>query len=205
MFKSVLESSPWAPSNAASPIFLQLSSRDITRGRNPPLLRQWRYRSSPGGAILITEWAYFPMRYTLYVYERKLFSAGLIQNWADVFCQSTRPCVLYLYGRYAAKTGALYTVRWKGSEGSKQTKHTTGKLTPCWFQKCNFFENLPTPFFWKWWFCKIRHLFALLALPVMIREEYRQMAHQTLPNILLSNASLVTKSCIASVCRGRRI
>ena len=31
----------------------------------------------------------------------------------------------------------------------------------------------------------------------MIREEYRQMAHQTLPNILLSNASLVTKSCIA--------
>ena len=31
----------------------------------------------------------------------------------------------------------------------------------------------------------------------MIREEYGQMAHQTLPNILLSNASLVTKSCIA--------
>ena len=23
------------------------------------------------------------------------------------------------------------TVRWKGSEGSKQTKHTTRKLTPC--------------------------------------------------------------------------
>ena len=41
---------------------------------------------------------------------------------------------------------------------------------------------------------------ALLALPVMIREKYGQMAHQTLPNILLSNASLVTKSCIA-VCR----
>ena len=31
----------------------------------------------------------------------------------------------------------------------------------------------------------------------MIWEEYGQMAHQTLPNILLSNASLVTKSCIA--------
>ena len=31
----------------------------------------------------------------------------------------------------------------------------------------------------------------------MIREEYGQMAHQTLPNILLSDASLVTKSCIA--------
>ena len=31
----------------------------------------------------------------------------------------------------------------------------------------------------------------------MIREEYGQMAHQALPNILLSNASMVTKSCIA--------
>ena len=31
----------------------------------------------------------------------------------------------------------------------------------------------------------------------MIREGYGQIAHQTLPNILLSNASLVTKSCIA--------
>ena len=31
----------------------------------------------------------------------------------------------------------------------------------------------------------------------MIREEYGQMAHQTLPNILLSNASMVTKSCMA--------
>ena len=30
----------------------------------------------------------------------------------------------------------------------------------------------------------------------MIREEYGQIAYQTLPNILLSNASLVTKSCI---------
>ena len=31
----------------------------------------------------------------------------------------------------------------------------------------------------------------------MIREECGQIAHQTLPNIQLSNASLVTKSCIA--------
>ena len=31
----------------------------------------------------------------------------------------------------------------------------------------------------------------------MIREEYGQMAHQTLPNILLSDARLVTKSYIA--------
>ena len=38
---------------------------------------------------------------------------------------------------------------------------------------------------------------ALLALPVIIREGYGQIAHQTPPNILLSNASLVTKSCIA--------
>ena len=38
---------------------------------------------------------------------------------------------------------------------------------------------------------------ALLALPVMIQEGYGQIAYQTLPNILLSNASFVTKSCIA--------
>ena len=31
----------------------------------------------------------------------------------------------------------------------------------------------------------------------MIREEYGQMAHQTLPNILLNDASLVTKLYIA--------
>ena len=37
----------------------------------------------------------------------------------------------------------------------------------------------------------------LLALPVMILKGYGQIAHQTLPNILLSKASLVTKSCIA--------
>ena len=35
------------------------------------------------------------------------------------------------------------------------------------------------------------------AIPVMIREKYGQMAHQALPNILLSNASMITKSCIA--------
>ena len=51
-----------------------------------------------------------------------------------------------------------------------------------------FFLNLPTPFFGNICFYKIRHLFRLLALPVMLREEYGQMAHQTLPNILLSNA-----------------
>ena len=60
-----------------------------------------------------------------------------------------------------------------------------------------FFLNLPTPFFVNVSFIKFGPFSALLALPVMIREEYGQMAHQTLPNILLSDASLVTKSYIA--------
>ena len=49
-------------------------------------------------------------------------------------------------------------------------------------------------FFCKFWFDKIRHLFALLALPAMVREGHGQIAYQMLPNILLRNASLVTKS-----------
>ena len=53
------------------------------------------------------------------------------------------------------------------------------------------------PFFGNVGFIKFGTFSALLALPVMIREEFGQMAHQTLPNILLSNASLVAKSCIA--------
>ena len=53
------------------------------------------------------------------------------------------------------------------------------------------------PFLGKVVFIKFGTFSALFALPVMIWEEYGQMAHQTLPNILLSNASLVTKSCIA--------
>ena len=60
-----------------------------------------------------------------------------------------------------------------------------------------FFENLPKPFFGNVCFIKFGPFSALLALPSMIREEYGQMAHQTLPSILLSNASMVTKSCIA--------
>ena len=60
-----------------------------------------------------------------------------------------------------------------------------------------FFENLPTPFFGNVCFIKFGPLSALLALLVMIREEYGQRAQQTLPNILLSDASLVTKSYIA--------
>ena len=94
------------------------------------------------------------------------------------------------------------TIRWKGSEGSKQTKHTTRKLTPWWFQKCKFFENLPTPFFGNVGFVKFGTFSALLALPVMIREGYGQIVYETLPHILLSNASLVTKSCIARFVEG---
>ena len=60
-----------------------------------------------------------------------------------------------------------------------------------------FFFKFTYALFWKCLFIKFVPISALLALPVMIREEYGQMAHQTLPNILLSNASLVTKSCIA--------
>ena len=60
-----------------------------------------------------------------------------------------------------------------------------------------FFLNLPTPFFGNVCFIKFAPFSALLALPVMIREEYGKMTHQTLPNILLSVASLLTKSYIA--------
>ena len=56
-------------------------------------------------------------------------------------------------------------------------------------------------FLWKIWFDKIRHLFALLALPAIIREGHGQIAYQTLPNIVVRNASLVTKSRIASIFR----
>ena len=94
------------------------------------------------------------------------------------------------------------TVRWKGSEGSKQTKHTTRKLTPWWFQKCTFFENLPTPFFGNVGFVKFGTFSALLALPVMVRDGYGQIVYETLPHNLLSNASLVLKSCVARFVEG---
>ena len=53
------------------------------------------------------------------------------------------------------------------------------------------------PFFGNVGFVKFGTFSALLALPVMIREGYGQIVYETLPHILLSNASLVTKSCIA--------
>ena len=51
------------------------------------------------------------------------------------------------------------------------------------------------PFFGNVGFAKFGTFSALLALPVMIREGYGQIVYETLPHILLSSASLVTKSC----------
>ena len=65
-----------------------------------------------------------------------------------------------------------------------------------------FFENLPTPFFGNVGFVKFGTFSALLALPAMIREGYGQIVYETLPHILLSNASLVSKSCIARFVEG---
>ena len=60
--------------------------------------------------------------------------------------------------RFGARTQNArqpHTVRWKGSEGSKQTKHTIRKLTPCWFQKCIFFcWKFIYALFWKCLFYK---------------------------------------------------
>ena len=53
------------------------------------------------------------------------------------------------------------------------------------------------PFFGNVGFIKFGPFSALLALPVMIRDGYGQIVYETLPHILLSNVSLVTKSCIA--------
>ena len=65
-----------------------------------------------------------------------------------------------------------------------------------------FFENLPTPFFGNVGFVKFGTFSALLALPVVMREGYEQIVYETLPHILLSKASLVTKSCIARFVEG---
>ena len=85
----------------------------------------------------------------------------------------------------------------EGVGGLKTNETYHSKADALLIPEMYFFENLPSPFFGNGCFIKFGPFSALLALPVMIREEYGQMAHQTLPNILLSNASLVTKSCIA--------
>ena len=85
----------------------------------------------------------------------------------------------------------------EGVGGLKTNEAYHSKADALLIPEMYFFENLPTPFFGNVCFIKFGSFSALLALPVMIREEYGQMAHQTLSNILLSDASLVTKSYIA--------
>ena len=65
-----------------------------------------------------------------------------------------------------------------------------------------FFENFTYALFGNVGFVKFGTFSALPALPVMIREGYGQIIYETLPHILLSNASLVTKSCIARFVEG---
>ena len=65
-----------------------------------------------------------------------------------------------------------------------------------------FFENLPMPFLGNVGFVKFGTFSALLALSVMILDGYGQIVYETLPLILLSNASLVTKACIARFVEG---
>ena len=85
----------------------------------------------------------------------------------------------------------------EGVGGLKTNEAYHSKADALLIPEMHFFETLPTPFFVNVCFIKFGPFSALLALPVMIREGYGQMAHQTLPNILLSNARMVTKSCIA--------
>ena len=91
-------------------------------------------------------------------------------------------------------------VRWKGSEGSKQAEHTTRKLTPWWFLKCTyiFFENLPAPFLGIL-VLKIRHFFPICLLYRLWYGKDTDKSHAKcfLTSCLVSNASLVTKSCNA--------
>ena len=78
----------------------------------------------------------------------------------------------------------------EGVGGPKTNEAYHSKADALLIPEMYFFENLPTPFFGNVDFIKFGPFSALLAQPVMIREGYGQIAHQTLPNILLSNASL---------------
>ena len=91
----------------------------------------------------------------------------------------------------------------EGVGGLKTNEAYHSKADALVIQERYFFENLPTPFFFgNVGFVKFGNFSALLALPVMIREGYGQIVYETLPHILLSNASLVTKSCIARFVEG---
>ena len=59
-----------------------------------------------------------------------------------------------------------------------------------------FFGKFTYALFRNVCFIKFGTFSAMLALPVMIREEYGQMAHQTFPNILLSNAWLRSRASL---------
>ena len=82
----------------------------------------------------------------------------------------------------------------EGVGGLKTNEACHLKADALLIKKCIFLKILPTPFFGNVCFIKFRPFSALLALPVMIREEYGQMAHQTLPNILLTDAWLRSRT-----------
>ena len=87
--------------------------------------------------------------------------------------------------------------RWKGSEGSKQAKHTTRKLTPDPGDS-SFFFNLRAPLFENVCFHKVRHLFRFACATGYDMGGTRPNLHiKRLPSVLLSDANVVTKSCIA--------
>ena len=90
----------------------------------------------------------------------------------------------------------------EGVGGLKTNEGYHSKADALVIPEMYFFENLPTPFFGNVGFVKFDTFSALLALPVMIWEGYEQIVYETLPHILLSNASLVTKSCIARFVEG---
>ena len=85
----------------------------------------------------------------------------------------------------------------EGVGGLKTNEAYHSKTDALLIPKMLFLKIYLRPFFGNVCFIKFGPFSALLALPVMIREEYGQIAHQTLPNILLSDPSLVTKSYIA--------
>ena len=84
----------------------------------------------------------------------------------------------------------------EGVGGLKTNEAYYSKADALVIPEMYFFENLPTPFFGNVGFVKFGTFSVLLPLPVMMREGYGQIVYETLPHILLSNASLVTKSCI---------
>ena len=90
----------------------------------------------------------------------------------------------------------------EGVGGLKTNEAYHSKADALVIPEMYFIENLPTPFFGNVGFVKFGTFSAVLALPVMIGEGYGQIVYETLPHIFLSNASLVTKSCIARFVEG---